>query len=177
MATQVVCKHCGNKIEKSEAFCENILTKTKRYFCNEKCFMLFDKYAFDLYHNNQEYRDNEKLYETKIKNWISCNYDGEFKNYALIAKELKNIHAIAHNCKIYQYIVSNENYLARTIKRKGFNSEYGMVRYVFAILRNHFKEKETQKKSVNETLNTTFELYRPRKSIRPKRVGIVSLGG
>lgn len=116
----VKCRHCGNKIDRKEAF-KVVVGGKNTYYCNEDEYLLSKKMK----------DDKDGTY-----NIINQIFGYEIKNSALY----KEINTIRENFSyeiILMYLKQEFDYLHGIMCEKEFQSEFGKIRYFSAILKNN----------------------------------------
>ena len=116
----VKCRHCGNKIDRKEAF-KVVVGGKNAYYCNEDEYLLSKKLK----------GDKDGTY-----NIINQIFGYEVKNSALY-KEINTIRIDFSYESILMYLKQEFDYLHSIMCEKDFQSEYGKIRYFSAIVKNN----------------------------------------
>lgn len=140
----VKCAHCKDKkIDKATAY-KVVVGGKNKYYCS--------KAEYDAERKEKEYKD--KVYK------LITGVCGQQIISTALYKEWTIWNQVADNEKIASYIEDNFDYL-HTVMHKYFASEYAMIRYFSAILRNHLadykvKEKVEIERSIAVAVSETF---------------------
>ena len=147
------CKVCGAKLDTKIAY--KVVRKNKNeYYCNE-----------------QEYLEHVKA-TALSKNIIelSCDICGGDWLYPLVTKEINIIKTPTNAQQMYDYLKYNKEYIMTQLCRKSFSTDYALVRYFIAIVRNNYPKfvvkPEAPKKQTEEVYeNKGCQHRRKRRSI------------
>lgn len=144
----VKCRICKNKIERNEAY--KVVVKDKnQYYCNAEEFSEWNR------ENENRMKSIDLIFELI----------GETTNTSLM-KELSQIAKVHSYTKIANYLETNMFDLDISMNKE-FETEYGKIRYLMAIVKNSiadFKEKEDENEEIVPNVDFVEEVkYRPTK--------------
>lgn len=155
----VKCKCHGEKIDKAIAYKVSKGSKND-YYCSKGDY---DSIVAEL--------------DSKKEVFDACN---RIFGYVVVNTALfKEVHDLG---KIYSYrlllslLNDKSDYLEKTLSAKDFTSEYGKIRYVFAIIRNNIKDYQViQKQEIVKQVDDTVydEPTPPQRVSRSGRKGLV----
>ena len=143
---KVVCKICGNKIDKDKAYCvETISKKTgkinRKYYC--------DDIEYDNFINQKQKEKEDKENMFNLFNEI-LGY--ECVAFTLINKEIKPI--------LTKYTYEDINYCLNELKEqirdymelKDIDKEYQRIRYIITVLESNIMDKTNEHKKLIENI-------------------------
>lgn len=123
----VKCRICGNKIDQKIAY--KVTNNGKNsYYCNEK------EYTSYIENENCKKKviDLVRTMLTSVNCWSAVN------------KEISQLVTQYPTEKVYDCLNENEQYIDGVLRRKHFESDYGKMRYFFAIIKNKLLEYKWQ---------------------------------
>lgn len=128
------CQFCRKEVEKSTGYCERI--KNKNYwFCNENEYLLW-----------QKDKDAEEEFFSDATMMFDLNIDiYEKSSWTMINNYIKTLLKDHSREEILWYLECNMERVVQILNRKTFDSEFGMLRYMMAVINN----------SINTFLRTT----------------------
>lgn len=143
----VKCQVCGEKIDKSTAYCVAANGRNK-YYCNKT---EYDKKILD----NQQRAMIVDLSKSYLNNTENTALHKEIKSWG------------EDKAKIISFLTENRERIERSM-RKDFNNEYAKIRYFSAIVKNSINDyvmpqTETVEKQVE------VEMYESKYKPKPKR--------
>lgn len=162
----VKCRCCGNRIDKTNAY---VIQKGKSnfYYCNEGEYLTIQ---------SQKEKENQKkkeLQEQKNKIYGICC---EIFGYKIISSNFwKEYNSLPISQDILLlYLTDTKDKLSKALS-KSFDSEYGKIRYFFAIIRNSHADwlQKRKQEELDDTLmmkhNVEFyeQTYIPKERKKP----------
>lgn len=158
---QAKCRICGKHLDVGDAYC---VTKEKANGCKNNFY----------YCSEKEYTDYFKNKELKDKTYQLCAeiLDTHF-NEGPIRKMLIEVANIYDYNAIFNYLYDNQDKLYRQLKNKTFQSIFGEIVYLKAILLSDLEwyQKSLNKEEVRRILNDieNIDIIPTKKKIKKRR--------
>lgn len=157
MGNKYKCKFCGNKVDSDYAFQTCNRSGKSSYWCSQSEYI---KYVIE-----ENKRKTVRSYAYRIL--------GEEVSHSQLAKELDAWHETNSWDKLIAYFEANTDSLENKMNSKQFNSIYGKIRYLSAVVRDTIDDFKLE---VEEPVRPASEFVEPViNNNKKKRRGLVDI--
>jgi len=123
------CKNCGKEVNRDVGFSISVNGKNW-WFCNEEEYLAWQKEKTD-----------EKQFRVDMNDLLNLNLDiTQDKSWEMVKSYLDSLRKRYSRDEIYWYFDCNIDNISKTLGRKNFDSEYGMMRYLITMVSNGISE-------------------------------------